>query len=185
MTALSIYSDTAQLQAETITDFAAIAAELAKLGVQLERWQANQPLAADADQQAVLDAYQSSVDTLNTQYGFKSVDVIGLGPDHPDKAELRQKFLAEHTHADFEIRFFVEGKGLFYLHVNDRVYLVMCEQGDLISVPANTTHWFDMGATPAFKCIRFFTTESGWLGDMTGSAIAQQFPDFDEYNATL
>jgi 1,2-dihydroxy-3-keto-5-methylthiopentene dioxygenase len=185
MTALSIYSDAAEPEAEMITDFETIAAELNQLGVQFERWQASQPLAKDATQQSVLAAYQSSVDALNAKYGFKSVDVIGLGPDHPDKVVLRQKFLAEHTHADFEIRFFVEGKGLFYLHVNDRVYLVMCEQGDLISVPANTTHWFDMGEAPSFKCIRFFTTENGWEANMTGSGIAQQFPSFDEYNAAL
>ena len=65
---------------------------------------------------------------------------------------------------DFELRFFVDGRGLFYLHLGDKVYCVLCEQGDLISVPANTTHWFDMGANPRFKCIRFFTTPDGWQG---------------------
>ncbi len=100
---------------------------------------------------------------LNKRYGFKSIDVIGLNPDHPEKDTLRQKFLAEHTHADFEVRFFVEGCGLFYLHANDKVYTLLCEKGDLISVPANTTHWFDMGTSPYFKCIRFFTTPEGWV----------------------
>jgi len=56
---------------------------------------------------------------------------------------------------------------------------VLCEPGDLISVPAHTTHWFDMGARPDFKCIRFFTTPDGWVGRFTGSDIATRFPDFD------
>jgi 1,2-dihydroxy-3-keto-5-methylthiopentene dioxygenase len=98
---------------------------------------------------------------------------------------MRQKFLSEHTHADFEVRFFVEGSGLFYLHVGDKVYTLLCEKGDLISVPANTTHWFDMGTKPYFKCIRFFTTPEGWVGNFTGSEIAKQFPDFDQYVASL
>ncbi|MDH5474046.1 MAG: cupin [Gammaproteobacteria bacterium] len=185
MTAMTVYSEAAEKQTDVITDFSVIESELKAIGVQFERWQANQPLAVNADQQAVLDAYRSSVDKLNTQYGFKSVDVVSLGPDHPDKEMMRNKFLAEHTHGDFEIRFFVDGKGLFYLHANGKVFLVMCEKGDLISVPANTTHWFDMGEHPSFKCIRFFTTENGWEGHMTGSKIASQFPDFDEYSSAL
>jgi 1,2-dihydroxy-3-keto-5-methylthiopentene dioxygenase len=62
---------------------------------------------------------------------------------------------------------------------------VLCEKGDLISVPANTTHWFDMGKDPDFKCIRLFTTEDGWVGDFTGSEIARQFPDMDAFVAGL
>jgi len=110
---------------------------------------------------------------------------VSLTADHPDKAAFRQKFLAEHTHSDFEVRFFVGGRGLFYLHLGDKVYMVLCEKGDLISVPANTTHWFDMGENPAFKCIRFFTTADGWEGHFTGSDIAGRFPSFDEVAAEL
>ena len=110
---------------------------------------------------------------------------MALRPDNPKKAEFRQKFLAEHIHKDFEIRFFVDGRGLFYLHIQDQVFLILCEKGDLISVPANTTHWFDMGENPNFKCIRFFTTENGWEADFTGSEIAKQFPDFDTYLSRL
>jgi len=70
----------------------------------------------------------------------------------------------------------VDGQGQFYIHQNDKVYSVLCEQGDLISVPANTPHWFDMGPNPSFKCIRLFTTPEGWVANFTGSRIAQRFP---------
>lgn len=183
MTALTIYRDDLQGRPRTLTDFDAIAAELAGIGVEFERWQADRPLARDAGQDEVLAAYRQAVDELNHKYGFQSIDVVSLQPDHPERAQFRQKFLAEHTHADFEVRFFVDGRGLFYLHVGDKVYLVLCEQGDLISVPANTTHWFDMGERPDFKCIRFFTTPNGWEGNFTGSDIATRFPGFDEYLA--
>ena len=185
MTTLTIFSDNDAASSETLTDFADIARTLIGIGVEFERWEANQPLTKDATQDEVLLAYKPSIDKLNKKYGFKSVDVVGLNPDHPDKAAMRQKFLAEHTHADFEVRFFVEGSGLFYLHTNKKVYTVLCEKGDLISVPANTTHWFDMGENPYFKAIRFFTTPDGWVGNFTGSEIAKQFPDFDQYVATL
>jgi len=180
MTTLTVYSSDGR-EGNSTTDPAVIAAMLAGLGVQYERWQANRPLSADAGQNEVLEAYQDEIERLNADHGFQSVDVVSLGPDHPDKAALRSKFLAEHTHEDFEIRFFVDGCGLFYLHVGGQVFLVLCEQGDLISVPANTTHWFDMGANPRFKCIRFFTTPDGWQGKFTGSDIVSRLPDFDSY----
>lgn len=185
MTALTIYNEDAGQPLEQHTESAAIASRLADIGVQFEQWQANQPLAADADQEAVLAAYAAEVERLNDQYGFQSVDVVSLRPDNPKAPEMRQLFLSEHTHADFEVRFFVDGSGLFYLHKDGKVYLVLCEAGDLISVPAGTTHWFDMGSAPDFKAIRFFTTPEGWKGDFTGSDIAGRFPDYDSHVAAL
>ncbi|OAI18870.1 MULTISPECIES: 1,2-dihydroxy-3-keto-5-methylthiopentene dioxygenase [Methylomonas] len=185
MSALTIFPAGQPDQGRTFREFADIADRLRDLGVQFERWQAEQAFGADADSDMVLSAYQASIDQLKRQYGFQSVDVISLNAEHPNKEALRQKFLSEHTHSDFEVRFFVEGRGLFYLHVGDQVYAVLCEQGDLISVPANTTHWFDMGENPAFKCIRLFTTEDGWVAEFTGDRIAERFPTLDQYLATL
>lgn len=183
MTTLSVYSDTTGEKLETITEHDSIAERLSRLGIELERWEAEAPLSADAGQDEVLAAYQDEIERLNARYGFKSIDVVSLGPDHPQKAEMRQKFLSEHTHDDFEVRFFVDGSGLFCLHVGENVYFVLCEKGDLLSVPANTTHWFDMGTNPDFKCIRFFTQADGWVGNFTGSDIAIRFPTFDEFTS--
>ena len=180
MSALMICSDKSPESIETISDHNAISERLSTLGVQFESWQADKVLSPAAEQDEVMAAYQHSIDVLNKKYNFNSVDVVSLQPDHPDKAAFRQKFLAEHTHDDFEVRFFVDGSGLFYLHVDNKVYMVLCEKGDLISVPANTTHWFDMGENPSFKCIRFFTTPNGWEGNFTGSDIATRFPGFDD-----
>lgn len=183
MSLLATYDEAGSRLGPVIDDGAEIARRLDALGVQFERWRADRPLGADAGQDEVLAAYAEAVKRLNDRFGFQSVDVVSLRPDHPQAAEMRQKFLAEHTHADFEIRFFVDGRGLFYLHLGDRVHLLLCEQGDLISVPAGTTHWFDMGGAPDFKCIRFFTTADGWVGDFTGSDISRRFPDFDAFVA--
>lgn len=183
MSHLAIYDEAGNRSGETISDHDAISDALSALGVRFERWQANMPLTADAGEEEVLKAYHDDVERLNKEYGFQSVDVVSLRPDNPKKAEFRQKFLAEHTHSDFEVRFFVEGSGLFYLHVGDKVYLVMCEQGDLISVPANVTHWFDMGENPDFKCIRLFVIPDGWVGEFTESDIAARFPTYDQFLA--
>jgi 1,2-dihydroxy-3-keto-5-methylthiopentene dioxygenase len=185
MTTLTIVPAQGDAAGETLTDFTAISTRLQQAGVELERWQAQQELPDDASPETVIAAYRESIDRLNARYGFQSVDVVSLSPDHPDAVAMREKFLKEHTHADFEVRLFVDGRGLFYLHLGDKVYMVLCERGDLISVPANTTHWFDMGSRPAFKCIRFFTRPDGWVGNFTGSDIVKRFPDFDSYTSSL
>ena len=183
MSALSVYPEDQPQHGTRYTALADIQGQLSPLGVQFERWTATAPLAANDDQAAVINAYSDSIERLKAQYNFQSVDVIKLAADHPEKATFRQKFLAEHTHDDFEVRFFVEGRGVFYLHVGSNVYAVLCEQGDLISVPANTTHWFDMGENPAFTCIRLFTTPEGWVADFTGSEIAKSFPTLEQFVA--
>lgn len=185
MSVLTIYSDDQPQQYQRYTDFTAIRNQLNTINVQFERWAATCELAADADQDAVLAAYADSIARLKQQYGFQSVDVVSLAADHPEKTAFRQKFLSEHVHDDFEVRFFVEGCGLFYLHVRDKVYAVLCEKGDLISVPANTTHWFDMGENPHFVSIRLFTKPDGWVADFTGSDIAKAFPTLDQTVAEL
>jgi 1,2-dihydroxy-3-keto-5-methylthiopentene dioxygenase len=185
MSALTIYPDNQPQYGEQYTDFSSIQKQLGNIGVQFERWEAKFTLPDAADQKSILEAYADSIDKLKHQCSFQSVDVMKLTPDHPEKIAFREKFLAEHIHDDFEVRFFVEGRGLFYLHSEDKVYAVLCEQGDLISVPANTTHWFDMGENPRFTCIRLFTTADGWIANFTGSEIAKTFPTFDEYVAEL
>ncbi len=181
MSLLKVFSADNAKPLYTIEAHDQITAELDQVGIKFEAWQACQPIPAFAGQEDVISAYRESVDRLMAEYNFKSVDVIALHPDHPDRTELRQKFLSEHTHSEFEVRFFVEGKGLFYIHQNAKVYAVMCEQGDLISVPANCKHWFDMGEAPSFKCIRLFTNQEGWVAQYSGDEIANNFPSFEQF----
>jgi 1,2-dihydroxy-3-keto-5-methylthiopentene dioxygenase len=179
MSSLTIFLEDSPEGGELIREHHEMAARLARVGVTLQRWEADQPLPATASDEQVVTVYRESVDRLMRDFGLQSVDVVGMRPDHPKKEELRQKFLDEHTHADFEVRFFVEGRGMFYIHTAERVYAMLCEKGDLISVPADTPHWFDMGRQPSFRCIRLFTTPEGWVARFTGSSIARRFPTFD------
>ena len=156
--------------------FEEIAAELGGAGVMLERWQAHEALAADASNEAILAAYQNEIDRLVSERGYQTWDVVSMHADHPDKEAFRQKFLEEHTHSEDEVRFFVRGHGLFVMHIEDKVYSMLCEQDDLISVPAKTRHWFDMGPNPEFTAIRLFNNPEGWVAQFTGDKIARRFP---------
>lgn len=155
---------------------AAITEALRAVGVRFEQWEAAQPIAAGASQDEVIAAYRSDIDRLMREEGYQTVDVVSLTADHPDRAALRQKFLSEHTHAEDEVRFFVAGSGQFTLHIDGKVYDILCEQGDLIGVPDGTRHWFDMSEEPNFVAIRLFNNPAGWVAEFTGDEIATRFP---------
>ena len=180
MSKLVVFDERGLSQPEVWTEQAKISSVLSEHGVCFEQWECEATLTRESSQDEVLGAYRPQVDRLMEVSGFQSADVISLHPDHPDKDVLREKFLNEHTHSDDEVRFFVDGEGLFYLHFEDVVYAVLCEKGDLISVPANTRHWFDMGPSPSFKCIRLFTSPEGWVANMTGNDIAERYPRHGE-----
>jgi 1,2-dihydroxy-3-keto-5-methylthiopentene dioxygenase len=177
MSRLRIFDDHAPETVKRETrDGAEIAALLGARGIRFERWAASQPVAPGASQDEVIAAYRDDIDRLMREEGYVTCDVVSLDRDHPQKAELRQKFLDEHTHAEDEVRFFVAGAGLFTLHLGNEVYEVLCEQGDLIRVPAGTKHWFDMGPNPYFVAIRLFNNPAGWVANFTGSDYAARFP---------
>lgn len=185
MSVLTIYAENSPEKQARFIDFESIEATLKNIGVQFERWTAAHVLDFSVSNDEILKAYAEPIARLKAQYGFQSSDVVAINASHPDKIAMREKFLNEHTHSEFEVRFFVEGCGLFYLHVGGQVISVLCEQGDLLSVPANVTHWFDMGEDPHFACIRLFTNPDGWVADFTGSDISNAFPKFEELRREL
>ena len=181
MSSLSVYHvSSPDLPNKVLTHFDDIAATLAEQGIRFEHWPATTRIVPGASQQEVIDAYREQIDRLMTEQGYLSVDVISLNRDHPQKAELRASFLDEHRHGEDEVRFFVAGRGLFSLHIDDYVYAVLCERNDLISLPAGTAHWFDMGEEPNLVAIRLFNNPQGWVANPTGDPIASQFPRLED-----
>lgn len=183
MSRLRIFSETdASVPLFATSDHDRMADELGAQGVRFERWPLVE-LPYGANQEQTIAAYRSQIDALMAEKGYQAVDVVSLVPDHPDRDAFRQKFLNEHTHSEDEVRFFVAGSGLFTLHLGDRVYEVLCEAGDLIGVPDNTRHWFDMGPAPHFIAIRIFTNPAGWVANFTGTDIAERFPRYEKGQA--
>ena len=180
MTRLTQWREDRPEAAGRVTNDAATTANLlAAIGVRFERWPATQALRPGAEQAEILAAYATEIARLNRQGGYQSADVIRLARGTPDTAPMRNKFLDEHTHAEDEVRFFVEGAGAFYLRAAGHVHQVICVAGDLLGVPAGLTHWFDMGPDPHFTAIRLFTSPAGWVANFTGDEIARRFPLYD------
>lgn len=163
--------------AETLKtdDPAKMAEALSAIGVRFERWPVA-PLSEGADTETVLAAYRPHLDAFLRETKAGTADVIRLTADHPQKDAIRAKFLSEHIHTEDEIRFFHEGAGNFVMHVDGKIYDAHCARGDLISVPANTKHWFDAGEVPHVTALRVFTDTTGWTPHYTGNDIAARIP---------
>lgn len=141
-------------------------------GIVFEQWETKKDVPDSASQEEIIAAYQPQLAPLMKTNGYLTADVINVTPDHPMIEELSQKFLTEHTHTEDEVRYFVDGEGLFWFNLDregEPVFCLLCERGDLISVPAGTKHWFDFGPKRFVKCIRVFTDMSGWVAHYTGS----------------
>jgi 1,2-dihydroxy-3-keto-5-methylthiopentene dioxygenase len=177
MSRLTVYRDDAPgVPVLTTEDATAMAAALRPIGVRFERWESPVELSPQDSAEVILEAYRPYLDGLMGETGAGSADVLKLTPDNPAAPAMRAKFLAEHTHSEDEVRFFVHGAGNFIMHVDGRVYDAHCVQGDLISVPRNTRHWFDAGDKPFFTALRIFTDSSGWVPEFTGDTISERFP---------
>ncbi|GBQ09649.1 1,2-dihydroxy-3-keto-5-methylthiopentene dioxygenase [Swaminathania salitolerans] len=153
-----------------------IAETLQPFGIRFERWEAPVTPEKDAAPQDILEAYRPYLDGLMGETGAGSADVVRFDRHTPGIGAMREKYLSEHTHSEDEVRFFVHGQGAFVMHLDGRVFSVLCTQGDLISVPAGTPHWFDAGVSPDVVALRVFTDTTGWVAEYTGDEIARRFP---------
>ena len=103
----------------TIDEPAAIAGYLAGIGVDYEIWKPSVTVAADAPAEEILAAYSIEIDRLKEIGGYVTADVIDVKPQTPGLDELLAKFNREHWHDDDEVRFIIEGRGLFHLHMQN------------------------------------------------------------------
>lgn len=149
-------------------------------GIFFDQWQADVVFQDTATQDEILKAYESSLKPFMADGGYQTADVITINKLTENYEAIRAKFLAEHIHTEDEIRFFVDGEGLFWFNLEtEPVFNLLCQQGDLISVPEGTKHWFDAGEeNPFVKAIRIFIDMSGWVPHYTESGLEAKFSGF-------
>jgi 1,2-dihydroxy-3-keto-5-methylthiopentene dioxygenase len=160
----------------TITDVAELRAFLADSGIEYERTEPDVPVPAGAPAQEILAAYARMVDELKVRGGYVTADVIDVHPTTPGLDAMLAKFSSEHWHDEDEVRFIVEGRGLFHIHPPGRsVFAIEVEAGDLIRVPKGTHHWFDLCGDRRIRAIRLFQDPSGWTPHYTQSGVDRDF----------
>ena len=160
----------------TLRERAEVAAFLATHAIEYDCWTPAHPVAADAPAEAVLAAYATEIETLKARGGYATADVIDVKPDTPNLDMMLAKFSREHWHDEDEVRFIIEGRGLFHVHPKDGpVFAIEVEAGDLIRVPRGTHHWFDLCGDRRIRAIRLFQDTSGWTPHYTDSGVDKGF----------
>jgi 1,2-dihydroxy-3-keto-5-methylthiopentene dioxygenase len=160
----------------TIRDDAELRAFLATCNIEYERATPDAPLADGAPAEEVLAAYKSQIDDLKARGGYVTADVIDVHPTTPGLDAMLAKFSSEHWHDEDEVRFIIEGRGLFHIHAPGKpVFAIEVEKGDLIRVPRGTHHWFDLCGDRRIRAIRLFQDKAGWTPHYTQSGVDKDF----------
>ncbi len=101
---------------------------------------------------------------LKAARGYIEQDVVELRPDTPNLDAICDKFAGEHLHTDDEVRFVLDGEGVFDIRSRgDRWMHVVVEPGDLIVVPRDRHHRFLLTESRAIRCVRLFQDAAGWV----------------------
>ena len=125
------------------------------------------------EQQSIMDLYASEISDLKSRQSYLTQDIVVLSDATPNLDAILEKFRCEHHHTDDEVRFVVDGSGVFTVRKDDLIFDVTVVAGDLIVVPAHTRHWFDLTPERKIKCIRIFKDPAGWVAIYNEPAVSR------------
>ncbi len=122
------------------------------------------------DAEEILAAQDHYFEKLRRNHGYQTRDLVVIFPEMPGLSGILDRFRAIHYHEDDEVRYVVDGEGIFgfVLPDGDQVELLV-ESGDFIRVPRLLEHWFRLTESRKIKAIRYFTGTAGWVPVYTGT----------------
>jgi 1,2-dihydroxy-3-keto-5-methylthiopentene dioxygenase len=165
-----------------VTEIAAIATILAPLNIHLNQWSVgdnedtlrllSQDSLSDLEKENLLQLLDHYFKELQNSTGYQTRDLIVLNAQIPNLEALLAKFEQAHTHGDDEVRYIIDGEGVFGFTLPDGSQVELTVQSeDYINVPANTEHWFHLTPSQTIKAIRYFTSTEGWVPNYTGTPV--------------
>ena len=171
-----------QLEDGTIyTEMSDISPELAALNVKIDRWNIDDPQTRsllshetleEAEKEQVLVALDGYFEQLQRSAGYQSRDLIVLHPAVPNLEVMLAKFDRIHTHDDDEVRYVVDGEGIFgFVRPDGSQVKLTVQSQEYINVPAGTEHWFELNPSRRIKAVRYFSGTEGWVPVYTGTPI--------------
>ena len=130
------------------------------------------PALDDDQKERVLAHLDGYFRELQSSAGYQARDLVAIHPDIPGLAGLMAKFETCHTHSEDEVRYIVEGEGVFgFVRPDGSQVELLVEAEEYINVPAGTEHWFHLTPLKRIKAVRYFTTTEGWSPSYTDTPI--------------
>ncbi|MDD1508372.1 acireductone dioxygenase [Pseudomonas sp. CNPSo 3701] len=146
-----------------------IASTLAAVGIEFRELPLQSRVQAGASEQEILAALGDTLEQLKRDSDLSQAEVISIDQRHwPREGDKPADAPVEVLADGAQLYLFLAGQGLLSLHVDDYVYALVGERNALISVPAGTRHWFDLGEFPHCAAIR-----------LSGGNAAQPRPSHD------
>ena len=169
-----------QMPFQVSDDFETLVNRLAEDGIHFE----NIPLVSvipksNLNHSELLELYDEQVERIKIRGGYQCADIASIRSGDAFSVSIRDRYLSEHCHEEDEVRFFIEGSVLVYIHINERIHIVQCGMGDFIVIPAGVKHWLDIGPNPAFTSIRWYNNKTSLDNNYTGSYVAESTPRWE------
>ncbi|MCO7517259.1 oxidase [Pseudomonas guariconensis] len=178
MSILSVFHPSSpELPNKVLTHHDDITATLAEQGLRFVHRPHELRVRPGSGQDEVMAACSGLLDQLMSEHGGAAFTLLNRDGVDPGQIDLRD----EHVHDADEVFAVVTGRGQVSLRVNDYVFAVLCEKGDVLVVPAGVRRWFDLGDAPFCLALRVFGSEQGMPPRFTGDDSARQFPGIDEF----
>ncbi|MDQ7987424.1 acireductone dioxygenase [Pseudomonas sp. G34] len=157
-----------------------ITSTLAAVGIAFRELPLDSRLQAGAAEQEILTALADILAQLKRDHDLSQVEVISVDQRRwPKEGEKPAPAPQEQVADGAQLYLFLAGQGLLSLHVDDYVYVLFGERNALISVPAGTRHWFDLGEFPHCAAIRLSAADAA-QPKSSGDGIAAAFPRLED-----
>ncbi|MBZ0271723.1 acireductone dioxygenase [bacterium] len=164
----------------TFTEIPDIENELSALGIRLNRWPVGddpelcdllaRPTLTDGEKARVLESLDGYFRRLAESDGYKTRDLIVINEEVPNLEQMLAKFDKCHTHSEDEVRYIVDGEGIFgFVRPDGSQVELMVEAEEYINVPTGTEHYFYLTRARRIKAVRYFTSTEGWTPEYTGT----------------
>ncbi|MDG9757473.1 acireductone dioxygenase [Pseudomonas sediminis] len=174
MSSLAVYQHTSpELPNKILNHAEDIASTLAAAGIDYRQVELPAALRPGCEQAEFDAAYGLWLQAFMGKEGHVQQELFNLQRNHPQKLELRARHLDEQSQSTASAWLFLGGFAQLSLHLEDHVYMLQGEKGDLLSLPAGTRYWFDLGEEPHALVARLSASEDAPV--RTDDDIASRF----------
>ena len=155
-----------------------IASTLASVGIAYRRLELPATLRPGCEQAEFDAAVGFWLQAFMGHEGYVQQELFNLQRNHPQKLELRAQHLDEQAQASVSAWLFLGGFAQLSVHLEGYVYVLQGERGDLLTLPAGTRHWFDLGEEPHVLALRLSASDE--TPERSGDDIASRFARLGE-----
>lgn len=157
-----------------------ITSTLAAVGIDFRVLDIDLKLQPGVAQAEVLSAIAAPLRQLQSDHDLGHVEVTSIDQRRWPTEHDKPVGAPQEITVEGEQRYlFLSGQGMLSLHIDDYVFVLLAERNALVSVPAGTRHWFDLGEFPYCTMVRLSTGNAA-VGKPSGDDIAARFPRLED-----